>query len=622
MGDDSPKPASAPTGAVFLSYASQDAEAARRICEGLRSAAVEVWFDQSELRGGDAWDRKIRKQIHDCALFVPVISGHSDARDEGYFRREWKLAVDRTADMAEDVAFLLPVVIDGTPDGTARVPDRFREVHWSRLPHGHTPPAFVEQVVRLLSPSAPGKPETVRRKRGDAAAATSAPGLDRSRYKLSRRRVLVGLASLAAVALAVYLTSPWLRSNSTAVPPMRSVALLAVQNLTGDRSLDTAADKLTEDAMYVLGRSGQIRVATRNAVFALKGKPVDERRLGKELNVRHVVIASLRRSESLYRVSFQIVDTSSGQVVGSQDIGAAAAPDGSLPEHRLAMKMFAEIAGVIRERFQDAELAKPPDDADPENLIARLTKLDQDNRRADIPQAEHVIAAARSVTTTNPDFRWELFSGACEYYSDLIDAGYYSSPEQRTAWAQNALDFGRQAMEIAPNRTAPHVCRATVFTQLERWDEGTAEARYVIETFPLTSNGYEALANLELARGRFNDALKDFAELAERAGGHTAELGLVHLFLGENEAAIAELRKQAVVAPKDPWAPFFLSAALELAGKHGEAASMAELYGKLKSDDRIWRTLELSHEPAFIAAASATRKALHDAGLDEPPSRH
>ena len=74
MGEELPKPASTPTGAVFLSYASQDAEAAQRICAALRSAGVEVWFDQSELRGGDAWDRQIRKRIHDCALFLPVIS--------------------------------------------------------------------------------------------------------------------------------------------------------------------------------------------------------------------------------------------------------------------------------------------------------------------------------------------------------------------------------------------------------------------------------------------------------------------------------------------------------------------------------------------------------------------
>ena len=76
-----------PSHAVFLSYASQDAEAAQKICEALRAAGVEVWFDKSELRGGDVWDRSIRQQIRECQLFVPVISAHTEARREGYFRR-------------------------------------------------------------------------------------------------------------------------------------------------------------------------------------------------------------------------------------------------------------------------------------------------------------------------------------------------------------------------------------------------------------------------------------------------------------------------------------------------------------------------------------------------------
>ena len=75
------------TQAIFLSYASQDADAAHRICEALRAAGLEVWFDQSELRGGDAWDASIRKQIKECALFVPIISANTDARSEGGYRR-------------------------------------------------------------------------------------------------------------------------------------------------------------------------------------------------------------------------------------------------------------------------------------------------------------------------------------------------------------------------------------------------------------------------------------------------------------------------------------------------------------------------------------------------------
>jgi hypothetical protein len=181
--------------AVFISYASQDAEAASCICQALRAAGIEVWFDQSELRGGDAWDRQIRKQIHDCTLFVPVIS----ARHEGYFRREWRLAVERAGDMAEDVAFLLPVVVDNTPDATARVPDRFREVQWSRLADGQTSPAFVERVRRLLSPAPPSMSSSAARVAPGAAVPARQPV--RTSW-LSSRSLLVIVPAIVAASLA------------------------------------------------------------------------------------------------------------------------------------------------------------------------------------------------------------------------------------------------------------------------------------------------------------------------------------------------------------------------------------------------------------------------------------
>src|ERR1700734_1844034 len=122
-----------PSRAVFISYASEDAEAAQRICEALGAAGIEVWFDKSELRGGDAWDQSIRKQIRTCALFLPLISKNTHARAEGYFRLEWKLAVDRSHLIAAHKAFLVPVVIDETTEEEEHVPDKFREVQWTRL---------------------------------------------------------------------------------------------------------------------------------------------------------------------------------------------------------------------------------------------------------------------------------------------------------------------------------------------------------------------------------------------------------------------------------------------------------------------------------------------------------
>ena len=180
--------------AVFLSYASQDAPAAEQLCQALRAAGIEVWFDRSELRGGDAWDASIRKQIKACALFIPVISHNTHERREGYFRLEWKLAVDRCHLMDADMAFLLPVVIDDTRDDDERVPERFREVQWTRLPGGVGSGGFVERVRRLLSGESSQEPSKNASLTAAGTAAKSGkaalPGGARKRFCLEESRRL------------------------------------------------------------------------------------------------------------------------------------------------------------------------------------------------------------------------------------------------------------------------------------------------------------------------------------------------------------------------------------------------------------------------------------------------
>ena len=221
--------------AVFLSYASQDAEAARRVCEALRRAGVEVWFDQSELRGGEAWDVSIRRQIRSCRLFLPIISVNTQAREEGYFRREWNLAVGRTLDMAEDTAFLLPVVIDSTHDADARVPEKFREVQWTRLPGGETSESFVERVRGLISknperPSAPvgTAPQPTPPAEARRIEKRPAPVHPNQRRSQGFRFLKIALPVLLLAVAAVILIPPWVQKERA-----RNDLLPAIEGLAG-----------------------------------------------------------------------------------------------------------------------------------------------------------------------------------------------------------------------------------------------------------------------------------------------------------------------------------------------------------------------------------------------------
>ena len=120
-----------PPQSIFLSYANDDAAAARALTDALRKRGLDVWLDKGEtpdaLKPGDSFDRRIREQIAKCELFVPVLSRRAAGRVDGYFRTEWGLAVQRQAGIAEDFPFLVPVRIDDVSYGESSLPQLIRE---------------------------------------------------------------------------------------------------------------------------------------------------------------------------------------------------------------------------------------------------------------------------------------------------------------------------------------------------------------------------------------------------------------------------------------------------------------------------------------------------------------
>jgi hypothetical protein len=109
--------------------------------------------------------------------------------------------------MDAEMAFLLPVVIDDTRDDDERVPERFRELQWTRLPAGETPPEFVARIQQLLSEEARQPPTLAR---GPAAALSGKS----SRLKPARLGITVALAAVAACLL---VQKPWITKPA---PPL------------------------------------------------------------------------------------------------------------------------------------------------------------------------------------------------------------------------------------------------------------------------------------------------------------------------------------------------------------------------------------------------------------------
>ena len=138
------------TGAIFLSYASEDRDVVRNMKEALEAASLDVWFDQRALTPGDAWDLEIRTNIRRCAVFLPFISRQAQNRLEGYFRREWKWAIERDEGIDPSLRFIQPIVLDEIPNNAEGIPGEFWTRHCSGFQDGRPTAEFVDQLKKLV----------------------------------------------------------------------------------------------------------------------------------------------------------------------------------------------------------------------------------------------------------------------------------------------------------------------------------------------------------------------------------------------------------------------------------------------------------------------------------------
>jgi hypothetical protein len=159
QGYASSVPREVEAGAVFLSYASEDRPAVQKLNDALAQAGVDVFFDRDQLRAGDEWEAKLRRNIQQCSLFVPLVSQHTLTKARREFRLEWNLALEEAQKASFSSAFLLPVLIDDTAINHPDLPAKFAAVQSTLLPGGEPTTDFVERVRQLyrqlqLPPSA------------------------------------------------------------------------------------------------------------------------------------------------------------------------------------------------------------------------------------------------------------------------------------------------------------------------------------------------------------------------------------------------------------------------------------------------------------------------------------
>jgi hypothetical protein len=136
-------------GAVFLSYASEDRRAVKRIRAQLEDANIDTWMDDSDLEPGEEFQQVIRDNIRDASFFIPVISRSLNSSSlPRYLWKEWKWAEDANLERRKEDRFLQPLAIDDTPPGAEFIDRPYRDLHWAKLRDGTLPDDFIQSLAQ------------------------------------------------------------------------------------------------------------------------------------------------------------------------------------------------------------------------------------------------------------------------------------------------------------------------------------------------------------------------------------------------------------------------------------------------------------------------------------------
>ena len=522
--------------AVFLSYASQDAEAAGRICGALRAAGIEVWFDQSELRGGDVWDQRIRREIRDCTLFVPIISANTASRREGYFRLEWDLADQRSHMMARDRTFIVPVCLDATKEAGTDVPDSFHRVQWTRLPDGNTPPAFTARIAALLgAPGAASGGPT-----GPVASAAATPAAAAKSASRMRLAALV-LVSLVTVVLAYAVVDrfglfkrtpaerPVTELAPAATPTMpaisdKSVAVLPFADMSEKKDQEYFSDGMAEEIINLLVKVPGLHVPARTSSFYFKGKAAKIPDIARDLGVANVLEGSVRKSRDHMRVTAQLVRADTGFHLWSETYDRQLDDVFKTQDEIAASVVTALKVSLLKAETPNAQLTTSREAYElylqARALASRGTTSDTLKAYAHLKQAvtldpQFALAwAALAEMLADDNTNWtSVFAPE----SSSLRTGEPDLTNYDAVWAQAraaAHSAADQAIAAGPSLAEAHAAKAYVLASLDwEWAAADAEFTKALELAPTNARILTSAAYSSLSLGRVSQGL----ELANRA---------------------------------------------------------------------------------------------------------
>ena len=398
--------------------------------------------------------------------------------------------------------------------------------------------------------------------------------------------------------------------------PLRlSIVVLPFISLGVDVEHELFVDGVTESLTTDLSRINNATVVSRNTAFTYKGKPVDAKQIGRDLNVRYVLEGSIQRGGSRMRINVQLIDAITGNHLWADRFDKPMADLFDMQD-----EIVSQLANQLRPELLAAEARRAETMADPDSVDLYFQGVQQFNKGGvdNIEAARGYFERAVALDPTNID----ALVGAAR--ADVLVGAIYTT-EHRAERLADAEALLIKGISIAPRNFWAHLWLGFVQIQTNRASRAIGELEQALSLNRNLGAAHAWIGQAKITMGRADEAEAHVNEAFRLSPNDAVAFiwthirGLAKLHLGADEEAAALFRRSVDASRNYPLSHFYMAAALAYLDRLDEARAEVKAGQALAPNYSIARFLTMaeSDNPTYLKQRERIQDGLRKAGVAE-----
>jgi DNA-binding winged helix-turn-helix (wHTH) protein/TolB-like protein len=418
-----------------------------------------------------------------------------------------------------------------------------------------------------------------------------------SQFAGTRRTPLYALAAGVVIGIIGLLYFTGWGKAGTNPSTIQSIAVLPFVDESSDPDGEYINDKIAESLINSLSKLPQLRVVPRSVVAGYKGKEIDPRKVGQELNVRAVVTGRMRRHGDIISIQADLIDLENVAQLWGQHY-----------DHKVSDVLLVQD-DISRDIFENLRLKLNVEEKKQLEAYRLYLKGRNSWNKRTGDELLQAIDYFNQAIAIDPNYG-AAYAGLADCYNMLVVYGRLQPKEG----FPKAKDAATKALEIDESSAEAHTSMAFIKFRWD-WDRAATEREFqeAIKLKPAYAPAHQWYSSYLVAVERFDEAIaeaKRTEELEPLSFVASSHLGWIYYLAGQNDKAIEQCRKILELDPSSFPARRYLGLAYEAKGMYAEAISEFQTGVKLSGSPLMLALL--GHAYAASGRTAEAKQVLTD----------